>query len=77
MNQTVSKQGRASWNTDFMEFAQIYLDDLPEMGTYWLQKFRGKLRDHISTTLTLKALAVGVPASPPPPPPVRFLADNF
>ena len=27
----VSKQGRASWNTDFMGFAQIYLNNLPEM----------------------------------------------
>ena len=44
-----------------MEFAQIYRDDLLEMeslkaemdiwGTYWLQKFSGKLPDHISTTL--------------------------
>ena len=39
---------------NFMEFAQIYRDDLPEMdiwGTYWIQKFSGKLPDHISTTL--------------------------
>ena len=45
----------------FMEFAQIYRDDLPEMeslkaemdiwGMYWLQKFSEKLPDHISTTL--------------------------
>ena len=61
MNQRVSKQGRASWNTDVMEFVQIYSDDLPEMESlkaemdiwkmYWLQKFSGKLPDHISTTL--------------------------
>ena len=46
---------------NFMEFAQIYRDDLPEINslkaevdiweTYWLQKFSGKLPDHISTTL--------------------------
>ena len=61
MNQGVSKQGRASWNTDFMEFGQIYSDDLPEMESlkaemdiwemYWLQKFSGKLPGYISTTL--------------------------
>ena len=61
MNQGVSKQGRASWNADFMEFAQIYRDDLLKMEslkaemaiweTYWLQEFSGKLPDHISTTL--------------------------
>ena len=54
MSQRVSKQGTASWNTDFMEFAQIYSDNLAEMDIwemYWLQTFSGKLPDHISTTL--------------------------
>ena len=53
MQERIIKQGRASWNTDFMEFAENYREDFPESESfkseldiwevYWLQKFGGKL----------------------------------
>ena len=61
MQERVMKQGRASWNTDFMEFAENYREDFPELESfksemniwevYWLPKFDGKLPDRISSTL--------------------------
>ena len=51
MQERTIKQGRASWNTDFMEFAEKYHEDFPEFKSfkseldiwevYWLQKFGG------------------------------------
>ena len=53
MQERIIKQGRASSNTDFMEFAENYREDFPESESfkseldiwevYWLQKFGGKL----------------------------------
>ena len=61
MQERIIKQGRASWNTDFMEFAEHYREDIPEFKSfkseldiwevYLLQKFGGKLPDRISSTL--------------------------
>ena len=61
LHERIVKQGRASWNSDFLQFVEPYKVDLPDFDClksemdiwemYWTQKFVGKLPDRISDML--------------------------